>query len=226
MFPGALCASGRPERSFQLNTRIEARDSCVPGTMARQPFRGEGEPPKEQPPAWAAYPGPWENILRTVTKFVERYPDVSSSGGCVRFPVRSMRTGLFVFPACVLCRRGGPAQNTEEEQYEKKDSLLPMLRRCWSGGFVRGAALRKAARRTNRVRAWWNARQAAARALAWNDWARTRMRACGGKKICGVLRRSAGQRRKAGFTIRLVPAAAAHCLHAALITKEVYSSRF
>ena len=67
MFPGALCASGRPERSFQLNTRIEARDSCVPGTMARQPFRGEGEPPKEQPPAWAAYPGPWENISRTVT---------------------------------------------------------------------------------------------------------------------------------------------------------------
>lgn len=129
MFPGALCASGRPERSFQLNTRIEARDSCVPGTMARQPFRGEGEPPKEQPPAWAAYPGPWENILRTVTKFVERYPDASSSGGCVRLPCALFAHRAFCFPQPVsVCRSGGPAaEHRRRNSMKKRIRLLPML---------------------------------------------------------------------------------------------------
>ena len=129
MFPGALCASGRPERSFQLNTRIEARDSCVPGTMARQPFRGEGEPPKEQPPAWAAYPGPWENILRTVTKFVERYPDASSSGGCVRLPCALFAHRAFCFPQPVsVCRSGGPAA-----EHRRRNSMKKRLRQDRGG---------------------------------------------------------------------------------------------
>ncbi|KUE77108.1 hypothetical protein ASJ35_04210 [Ruthenibacterium lactatiformans] len=81
--------------------------------MARQPFRGEGEPPKEQPPAWAAYPGPWENILRTVTKFVERYPDVSSSGGCVRLPCALYAHRAFCFSSlCPCVGAEGLRQNT------------------------------------------------------------------------------------------------------------------
>ena len=206
--PGALCASEGRKGLFQLNTRIEARDSCVPGTMARQPFRGEGEPPKEQPPAWAAYPGPWENILRTVTKYEERYPDASSSGGAS--VALCALSGLFP-SACVRVSR------TQEENRRKKDSTAAHAGGgAGAGGLLtRRRLLRKAARRTNRVRAWWNARNVAARALAWNAWAERGMRGVRREKHLRGLRQLRQDRGgKPVLQYGMVPAAAAHCHHA------------
>lgn len=74
--------------------------------------------------------------------------------------------GLLFFPACVrVSERRACGRTQEEEQYEKKDSAAAHAGgRCWCWRFcARCRLLRKAARRTNRVRAWWNARNAAAR---------------------------------------------------------------
>ena len=116
--------------------------------------------------------------------------------------------GFLFFPACVrVSERRACGRTQEEEQYEKKDSAAAHAGGgAGAGGFVRGAGFCGKRRRTNRVRAWWNARNAAARALAWNAWARTRHAGrAAGKTSAGSAAAPAGQRRKAGFTIRHGP---------------------
>ena len=137
------------------------------------------------------------------------YPDASSSGGCVWLPsVRSLRTGLFCFFQPVsVCRSGGPAaEHRRRNSMKKRIRLLPMLAAVLVLAVLCAApALRKAARRTNRVRAWWNARNAAARALAWNAPRDAGVRA--GEKHLRGLRRSAdrGGRRFCNTAWSLLP---------------------
>ena len=222
MFPGALCASGRPERSFQLNTRIRGAGLMRTrnnGQAAVSGRRGNRRRSSRLP--WAAYPGPWENILRTVSQnlwsAIQTHLPAEAASGC---PVRSLRTGHFCFPQPVsVCRSGGPAaEHRRRNSMEKKDSAAAHAGGgAGAGGFVRGAGFcgKRRAGRTGFAHGGMRGMRRLGRLHGMPGQGRG-MRGVRREKHLRGLRRLRQDRGTAKPVLQygMVPAAAAHCHHA------------